>query len=358
MPLEKRGKRWWFRFWLQGQEVRRSTGLAATVRNKSLAEQIEAQTRVDMARGGSLATLPRFQFFEAAAAEFLSWAEDVEHRGKPNTAARIKASFASLVVHFSGRGVASIDGPAVEGYKTWRIREHAIRDVTLRHDLHALSAFYRKWALPRRLAMVNPVLLVKIPSDRDSMREHILTAEEEAAYFSQAQGTPMLFDVAKLMLLTGCRPDEVTSLPQSAVDLKARQMTIRGGKSRAARRTIDLVDEAVWILKRRLRTRGEWVFPSDRKPGRHITKLNSQHDDACREAGVSFVLYDLRHTFATRMLTEVGVDVGTLAKIMGHANLRTLQRYIHPTSEAQKAAMDRFEELLRQQKKRRKTGTE
>jgi integrase len=322
-----------------------------------LAEQIEAQTKLDMARGGSLAKLPRFQFFEAAAAEFLAWAEDVEHRDKPNTAARLKASFASLVVHFSGRAVASIDGPDVEDYKAWRIREHAIRDVTLRHDLHALSAFYRKWALPRRLAMVNPVMGVKIPSDRDSVREHILTADEEEAYFAQAEGTPVLYDVAKLMLLTGCRPEEVTSLPQCAVDLKARQMTIRGGKSRAAKRTLDLVDEAVWILKRRLRTPGEWVFPSDRKKGAHITKLNSQHDEACREAGVSFVLYDLRHTFATRMLTEVGTDVGTLAKIMGHANLRTLQRYIHPTSEAQKSAMERFQELLAQQRKRRKTGT-
>lgn len=33
-------------------------------------------------------------------------------------------------------------------------------------------------------------------------------------------------------------------------------------------------------------------------------QLDHTHDSVCQEAGVSFVLYDFRHTFATRQLVE------------------------------------------------------
>jgi integrase len=85
-----------------------------------------------------------------------------------------------------------------------------------------------------------------------------------------------------------------------------------------------------------------WVFPSDRRPGQHLTKLNCTHDRICREAGVCFVMYDCRHTFATRMIAA-GVDVPTVAAIMGHSGLRTIYRYVHPTAEAQRMAMERFD---------------
>jgi integrase len=86
--------------------------------------------------------------------------------------------------------------------------------------------------------------------------------------------------------------------------------------------------------------------PSTRKPGRHLTKLNNSHDQACRDAGVSFVPYDLRHTFATR-LAQSGCDLASLAAILGHASLRMVMRYVHPTSEHQKEAMKKFEATLR-----------
>ena len=36
------------------------------------------------------------------------------------------------------------------------------------------------------------------------------------------------------------------------------------------------------------------------------------------------------------------MDIKTLADILGHANLRTVARYIHPTDDHKKAAMDRL----------------
>ena len=61
---------------------------------------------------------------------------------------------------------------------------------------------------------------------------------------------------------------------------------------------------------------------------------------------LSFVLYDFRHTFATR-LAQAGVDLATLAAILGHNSIRIVQKYVHPTAEHKKAAMARYDETLK-----------
>jgi integrase len=83
----------------------------------------------------------------------------------------------------------------------------------------------------------------------------------------------------------------------------------------------------------------------------HIGRLNRAHDRVCEKAaeeGVSlnFVLYDFRHTFATR-LAEAGVDLVTLAAIIGHASVRIVQRYVHPSAQHKRNAMLLYEQVLK-----------
>ncbi len=89
-----------------------------------------------------------------------------------------------------------------------------------------------------------------------------------------------------------------------------------------------------------------WLFPAPRRPGQHISRLNSAHDAVCAKAGFSFVLYDLRHTFATRM-AEAGVDLATIAAILGHNSIRIVERYVRPTAEDKRAAMVKYAETIK-----------
>jgi integrase len=53
-------------------------------------------------------------------------------------------------------------------------------------------------------------------------------------------------------------------------------------------------------------------------------------------------LYNLRHTWATRG-AMAGIDLVTLAAMLGHSRIQMVLRYAHPTEEHQFAAMKKLE---------------
>jgi len=190
----------------------------------------------------------------------------------------------------------------------------------------------------------------------------VLSDEQENAYFDEARkivdkaGRKNLYDVGRLMINQGLRPEEVMHARKEQFSVDMHTFTVVAGKTKAAQRTVDLTEESFQIIKARMNTSGPWIFPSERYVGQAITKLNKSHDRACRNARVSFVLYDLRHTFGTRMATEAKVDPFTLASIMGHANLRTIMRYVHPQQGEKKRAMERYEAAMRRKRLRKVVG--
>ena len=93
----------------------------------------------------------------------------------------------------------------------------------------------------------------------------------------------------------------------------------------------------------------EWVRP--------IGKINSAHNRVLAEARkqglhLAFVPYDLRHTFATRA-GQCGMDLPTLASILGHSSIRCLRFYVHPMQDHQRQAMARFEQSQQQLREER-----
>jgi len=396
MPLREKNGRWEYRFKIEGlPRVSVLTDLEATELNREKAEKLEQKRRDRINQGLDMARKAKRIIFSVAVEEFLKHCR-VEHKDHPNTSDRVSVSMTSLLVMFRKRIVRSIESPDVERYKVWRLggddQIKAVQTVTLRHDLDGFSKFF-EWALKMKYATHNPVRGVTKPSIEDAVRMYILSQAEEFAYFETALARSIdLHDVTTLVRKQGMRPEEAIEIEKKNVDLIARTLRIPRGKTKAARRTLRLTVESVEVLKRRLhegehsdaklkelwqriakklkvdpekiaereRRKGAFVFPARRSGKRgkgHISLsgLENCHNDvlnALQEKGqkIPFVMYDLRHTFATRA-SENGMPLPTLASILGHSSLRQVQKYVHPTHDHQSAEMDRIDKIEEERKR-------
>lgn len=70
--------------------------------------------------------------------------------------------------------------------------------------------------------------------------------------------------------------------------------------------------------------------------------LKRRFNEARTSSGIANLrFHDLRHTFATRM-ANAGVDIFTLAELLGHSDIRITKRYAHGTEETKRQAVEKL----------------
>jgi len=354
MSIFKRGNVYWYHFMFNGEHVQRSTKQG----NPRTARQMEAARRTALAKGEEgITERKKAPGFKAAMKAFLDWSES-EHEAHPATHRRYKVSSIALLGHFGNEPIDRITPEAVEAFKTARALESAtakgkekgkrkntgkrIRPATLNRELACLKALFNH-ALKSDFTFRNPVSRVDfLPENNEQTR--VLTYDEQGKYLAAA--TPLLRDIATLMLETGMRPEEVYRIQPGNVNLAGGFLFNPFGKTKAARRRVPLTVAARNVLTRRMAGLDKpFLFPCDTDATRPVPKVNNAHDRAVKASKVAkFRLYDLRHTWATRA-AESGIDLVTLAALLGHSKIQMVLRYAHPTQEHQARSVERLEQF-------------
>ena len=145
----------------------------------------------------------------------------------------------------------------------------------------------------------------------------------------------------------GCGPEEVYRIQPENVNLAGGFLFNPYGKTKAARRRVPLTAAARNVLGRRMAgLKTPFLFPCETDPARPVPKVNNAHDRAVKASKVApFRLYDLRHTWATRA-AESGIDLVTLAALLGHSKIQMVLRYAHPTQEHQARSVESMEQFV------------
>jgi integrase len=336
MALYKRAnsKYWWMKFTFAGELVQQSTKVA----NKRDAGTIESAYRTQLALGKiGIKPKPKAPTFKQAVDDFLKWSK-VEHAQKPNSFLRIDYSCQSLKKFFGETKVDRIERKDVENFIVWRSKQtsrktgKAITRDTINLELIALKTVFKR-LISSGILSESPAREVKQLAENERSF-HVLTKDEEKIYL-MACPQP-LQDVALLMLETGMRPAEIYGLKRQSVNIEKAFLQIENSKTKSSNRKIWLSDKALNLLQNRLeKFAGFNVFPKGDKDGEPPTyQLNDQHRTTIDRIKLKFRLYDCRHTFATRAV-ESGIDLLTLAHLLGHASLDEVMRYAH-VNEARK----------------------
>ena len=151
-------------------------------------------------------------------------------------------------------------------------------------------------------------------------------------------------DVIRLLLLTGCRRAEITDLKWQEVSDDSLHLT----DAKTGPRRVFLNEQAQDIVHRQRRTRSPFVFPSKRDPARPIYKGLPLWRLVRKRAGFEDVrLHDLRHTFASYAVMQ-GIPLPTVARLLGHRQVRMTLRYAHVHDVEVEAAAERIGEAITQ----------
>ena len=201
-----------------------------------------------------------------------------------------------------------------------------------RGALTILRVLFR-WAMLRELVATDPTMGVAKP--RPVKKERFLSVDEIGRLLKtinemEAEGALLaqFANVLRLLLMTGCRKQEILRLMWSEVDLQRALITLPPARSKTGARTVALSPPAIAVLTG-LAQPGAAVFPSPRDPNKPIEGLQSAWERVRARAGLKDVrIHDLRHTFASLAVGR-GASLLLVARALGHAQASTTERYSH-----------------------------
>ena len=136
---------------------------------------------------------------------------------------------------------------------------------------------------------------------------------------------------------TGVRVRELVHLKLTDLDAARGMIRVEQGKGAKDRYTIlssRLLDElrGYWTTYQPR----EWLFPArgGQRP-MDTSTVGKAYGAAKRRAGITKWggIHSMRHAFATHLL-EMGVDLATIQRLLGHRSIQTTMRYLHVAQSA------------------------
>jgi integrase len=333
LTVKKRGKVWWYDF---GNHKYR--GPIPEARTKHEAEQAEVKLKRDVFEGKygkQFGTMLFAEFVGNPDAEndqfgegtFLEWSKNNKRSWKHDHF-RVRA----LLEAFRGRTLGEVSPLAIERLKNSRRlsftkRNHERSPASVNRELELLSRIF-SLAIRLGLAESNPCSRVS-KFKLQNQRYRYLLPDEEPKLLAQCSGKRKhLATMIPFALGTGARKSEQLYLKVRQVDFFRNLITFDKTKSGRVR-VVEMNSEIRQILLELCKSKRlddyVWTNPATGGP---YTDIKHSFPSACFDAKIEgLVWHDLRATYGTR-LGEAGFNAYDIARLMGHANISTSQRYV------------------------------
>jgi site-specific recombinase XerD len=240
--------------------------------------------------------------------------------------------------------LTEVSDSLVERFFFWGRTKREWRASTFHTHHKHLNVFFA-WAMKKGHANSNPFLAVEKPrleqrvpkrlSRDDSMRLiEAAACIPWGSTFRARRNTAMI----AVFIYAGLRRGELLDLSLEDVDLRNQVLFIRQAKG-AKDRLVPIPDRLLHTLESYAELRRGWAGSSShffvsavKDCGFTYAGLKRVRNRIVKETGVYFYFHQLRHTYATLML-EGGCDIYSLAKMMGHNDIRTTTIYLSASVE-------------------------
>jgi len=241
-----------------------------------------------------------------------------------------------LCGYFKNVDLRTITPLEIERFRASRLRRGNTRSTVNRY-LQLMGKMFNL-AIEEGYLEENPARKVKSFSEKNNLKERILTEEEEEKLMENCSDT--LKSIVAVALNTGMRRAEILNLTWNQVDFQAKRIKVEKTKSGKVR-FIPINDDLFKQILKRKNENGQSAFvflnPATKKP---FLDMKTPFKRACRISEIEGLrFHDLRHTFATRLVAN-GIDVETVRDLLGHYSIVITQRYTHSSDERKRKAIE------------------
>ncbi len=266
-----------------------------------------------------------------------------ERNASPFTIRNYERDVGGFLTFLEEEGVSSlaeVDRQVLRHYLSWLLEQGYVK-ASIARKLSALRSFYR-YLVQHKKVTADAIASVSSPKPDKRLPSFLTPEEAERILAAPDTSTPLgQRDGAMLELLyaSGVRVSEMVSLNVEQVDLKNREVRVRG---KGSKERIALIGRpAVAVLREYLDTGRPKLLSNKRTPALFINRYGGR----LTKRGVQLIItkygkkiglekrafpHLLRHTFATHLL-DGGADLRVVQELLGHANLATTQVYTHVT---------------------------
>ena len=269
--------------------------------------------------------------------------EHVDVRLKANTARMVRVDFNKYLLPEFGK--LAIDAVGHERIAAYHSSLHRVPSMANRmvETFSAMFSMAETWGLLPQGANPCP----RVVRYKARRKERFLTETEFerlgrtlTEMEDEGELLPRAAAALRLLMLTGCRCNEILRLRWEEVDLERNELRLRDTKT--GPRTVPLSPAAARVLAARPRGSSDpWVIPG-RFAGRPLRNVDTSWRKVRARAGLEDVrLHDLRHAFASRALA-LGESLPMIGKLLGHTRVQTTARYAHLAQDSVKESAARI----------------
>ena len=255
---------------------------------------------------------------------------------------------------FNEISIADVDENFVKNIKTIDILEFMAFTANARDNsaaarsrkLSTLRMFFKYMTVGEKIIDVNPAADIESPRQKKSLPKYLSVNESKDLLHSvvtdeESKNRERDFCIITLFLNCGMRVSELVGISLPDIDRELRSLRVIGKGNKE--RIVYLNDACRSAIGNYLlvRARNSDNIKKEHKNALFISRIGKRISvktvqwlvyKYLGEAGLQYKHYSvhkLRHTAATLMYQEGGVDVLALKEILGHSELNTTQIYTH-----------------------------
>lgn len=239
--------------------------------------------------------------------------------------------------------VSEVTPSVIENFKLKVKTDRGISNATVNRYLIVLSKAFNLFIINKKLNIQNPLHYVQKFKENNHIIRY-LREDEEKKLFKELDSH--LKPIVVCALTTGLRLSNILNLRWETIDIKKNFLEVLMQENKGHKKIqLPLSPKFKKELEKIGIKKSGYVFINP-KTGKPYTTIKTGFNRACQRAGIeNFRFHDLRHTVATRLVAN-GVDLNTVKEYMAHSDIKTTQRYMHPTPENMKNAVDILNSFL------------